>query len=61
MLGALGTFEKGTDAKSLRHKLVKLPYLSESVPSYSQRTPRFRVNRAPTFQSSWKNELMFLR
>src|SRR5229473_6997614 len=57
--GALGGM--GTDRKSLAQKLVRFPYLSDSAPSYSQRTPRFTVNLLVSFQSSCTNVLMLCR
>src|SRR5215831_869855 len=42
----------GTLLRSLAHWLVRLPYLSASIPKRSHRTPRLRVNLLFTFQSS---------
>src|SRR5579871_1587239 len=49
-----------TDRTWLCQTLVRFPYLSLRVPSYSQRTPRLSVNRGLILKSSCTNALMLL-
>src|SRR5580692_5145516 len=45
---------------ALNHQFVWLPYLSLCAPSYSQRSPRLRVNLALTLTSSCTNQCIVL-